>query len=199
MFHLVLALLGCLYGHSIPAAPVPKDEPNRSLYFPTLIGATQVFEDAAGEEHTVVVTAVKRKPNEQAWIVTAGWRDEKGRMTVSDTWEVSERGLYFLNEGDGRKTISRCHLNLSSRAGEKWDPHSEGELRGTFRCVTLKTQRIIVPAGAFDAVGVETYYGKDLVGTCWYAAGLGLVKSEMGSGDKKKTWMVLKSFTPKKK
>jgi hypothetical protein len=198
MFRFLLAVAGCLGSLGLSAAPVPKDEPNRSLYFPILRGAKWVREDAAGKEHTVVVTAVKQKPNERAWVVTAGWTDEKGRITDSDTWEVSEQGLFYLNECVGQKPVPRCHLKLPGLAGEKWDPYPEGERQGRVRCVTLKSQRIKVPAGEFDAVGVETYHGKELVTTCWYAAGVGLVKSELGGGDDKETWLVLKSFTPGK-
>jgi hypothetical protein len=72
------------------------------------------------------------------------------------------------------------------------DPESD------IRYVTLKPRRIKVPAGEFEAIGVEHWHGDEVFGTCWYAAGVGLVKSEIGSGDDAVTWMELKSFTPGK-
>jgi hypothetical protein len=196
MLRLTLAAFGCLCCYGLTAAPVPKEQPKPTLYFPTVVGTKWVHRDFKGNEHTRVVTAVKQKPGERAWVVTTGVLDAKGKVAVSDTWEVSEKGVFYLDTFDEQKPDWRCRLKLPALIGEKWDPNLGARPKSEARSVTLKPRRIKIPAGEFDAIGVERWHGDEVFGTCWYAAGVGLVKSEIGGGDDKETWMELKSFTP---
>jgi hypothetical protein len=199
MLRLTLAAFGCLCCYGLTAAPVPKEQPKPTLYFPTVVGTKWVDRIFNGNEITRVVTAVKQKPDERAWLVTVGGLDAKGKIAVTDTWEISEKGNFYLDEDREQKPVRRCHLKLPALIGEKWDPYLGAKPKSEFRSVTLKSRRIKIPAGEFDAIGVERWHGDEVFGTCWYAAGVGLVKSEIGGGDDKETWMELKSFTPGKK
>jgi hypothetical protein len=196
MLRLSLAAFGCLCCYGLTAAPVPKEQPKPTLYFPTVVGTKWVDRDFKGNEHTRVVTAVKQKPNERAWLVTVGGLDAKGKIAVTDTWEISEKGFFSLDEDSEQKLVRRCGLKLPALTGEKWDPNLGADPESDIRYVTLKPRRIKVPAGEFEAIGVEHWHGDEVFGTCWYAAGVGMVKSEIGSGDDAVTWMELKSFTP---
>lgn len=198
MLRLTLAAFGCLCCYGLSAAPVPKEQPKPTLYFPTVVGTKLVHQDLKGNDHTRVVTAVKQKPGERAWLVTVGGLDAKGKIAVTDTWEVSEKGVFYLDTFDKQKPDWRCRLKLPAVSGEKWDPNLGTDLEGEVHRRTLKPRRIKVPAGEFEAIGVESWWGKEIISTCWYAAEVGMVKSEVGSGDDAVTWMELKSFTPGK-
>lgn len=188
LFPLLLAL--ALPAAKAPSAPVPKDDGKKTkLYFPITVGAKWVYEGGR-EEQTEVVTAVEQKPKEQAWVVSTGLLNKEGKASPWAEWEVSERGLLLLKDKFGPAAGEQWWLKLPHKAGDKWDLVSEARLH----CVALEPKRVKVPAGEFDAVGVELYVGKGVLLTRWYAPEVGLVKV----GDEKDTMWALKSFTPGK-
>lgn len=177
---------------SAAAAPVPKDPPKPPpLYFPTTVGTRWVYE-VDGEERTEVVTAVEHKAKERVWIVSVGRVDKDGTVTAAEAWEVSHQGLVLVKGRGDRESRPFQFLKLPHRANEKWALHPDAQL--DFRCVALGPRRVKVPAGEFEAVGVEVYAGDALLTTRWYAPGVGLVRV----GDDKETRRALKSFTPGK-
>lgn len=168
-------------------APAPRAKPGEpTRYFPTAAGARWVYDHGDGER-TEVVTAAEHDAKERVWAVTVGRVGKAGKVSRQEVWEVSERGLFLAASPAGRKEPA-CFLKLPHKPGEEWEfaPGSE------IRCVAVKPRRVKVPAGQFDAVGVEMYLGTDLFVTRWYAPGVGLVKVE----DTKSVRCVLKTYTP---
>ena len=179
-----LALSG---GQTQAAAPVPTGGPDKPALYLTTRGAKWVYRGDDGTEHTDVVTAAV--PKGKGWVVTAGRAHGKGKTTDPTEWEMSERGLFVLSKADGKEPKARQFLKLPTEPGGEWRVAPGDDL---IRCVTLKPRRVEVPAGEFEAVGVETYLGDELAATRLYAVGVGLVKIERNG----KATLVLKSFNP---
>jgi hypothetical protein len=170
------------------AAPVPKERlvDKDVLYVPTKVGAKRVY-NRGDEEQTDVVTAVEHKPKEKVWVVTIGELDKDGKVFKEEKWEVSNQGLVLVH----RETDLRTFLKLPHRAGEMW---AFSPSLKNIECVALEKQRVEVPAGEFEAVGVEIQLqGGRVLKTWWFAPGVGLVRI----GNENSTY-VLKSFTPGK-
>ena len=186
MPRLLAASVALVITLNLVAAPVPKDVPKEQpLYFPTKVGTKWVYAHG-DEDQTEVITAAEYKTKERLWVVQVTTSNKEKRVTE---WEVSDQGLFWVMDR-GKERATQCWLKLPHKAGEKWDLVPEYR----FRCVTLESQKIKVPAGEFDAIGVEIYLGDTLFVTRWYAPGVGLVKL----ADEKSTRSVLKSFTPGK-
>jgi hypothetical protein len=194
---LLVLVSGPLATLPLGAAPVPKEAPKEELYFPIKKGTKWVY-DQGKEEKTEVVTAVEHKPKEKVWIVAVDLMNKDGKAAGKEKkWEVSNQGLVSVTPQKSWvsgeiKPRSLQHLKLPHVAGEKWAADMNPE--PSFRSVTLDKQKVKVPAGEFEAIGVETYLGDKLVVTRWYAPGVGLVRI----GDEKNPTYVLKSFTPGK-
>jgi hypothetical protein len=190
---LVLAAV-LLAAFQLGAAPVPKDRPADKdvLYFPTKVGAKWVYE--GNEGRTEVVTAVEQKPKEEVWVVTVDRVNKDGKVINEERkWEVSKQGLRLVGTWLTRDREPKPHtfLKLPHRAGEKWAFNPDLD---EFQCVALEKQRVKVPAGEFDAVGIEIQLGRKESITWWFAPDVGMVRM----GDEKKPSCVLKSFTPGK-
>lgn len=176
------------------AAPLPKDAP-KELYFPTTKGAKLVYKTGDAEE-VEVITSVELKDGET--IVTVCRELEGGKEAPYCKLSASADGLRLLEAGNGAKyDPPLLVLRAPAKAGEKWDVDSSlrgGEVKGSRTVVGM--EKVVVPAGTFDAVKVEAAYtngGEQRQGTYWYVQGIGPVKSI--NGDRTR---ILKSFTPGK-
>lgn len=197
------AALAALLLASAAAAPVRDGPP---VYFPTAVGAKWVYTDAAGSDHTEVVTAVERKDG--AVVVTVAYERGDGDLHPVKTVAVSETGLRQLSDGDHRYAPPSVLLRLPHRDGNAWRDDTEvvresRVYRGT--CTAHGPERVRVPAGVFEAVRVESEYTLNGIPcwlTVWFAPRVGAVKWSGGSGrkedDKRPNGQVLKRFTPGK-
>lgn len=158
-------------------------------YFPTKVGAKWIYE-LNGEEYTEVVTSVKQNVKGQGRVVAVGRLNKAGKVTPDTEWEVSDRGLVLIQRADDEEVFARRYLELPHRPDAKWCLSRKFQ---TMLCLAIKPERVKVPAGEYDAIGVELYFGTLLEETRWYALGVGLVKQVDAYG---KTALVLKSFTP---
>ena len=190
MSRVLACLLAILLLSGLDAAPIPKTTPKETkLYFPTTVGSKWVYQSEDGE-YTEVVKDVVNKEKERCWIVSVSRVDKDGKEVPSKEWEVSEGALILTKSAvSPKKRLAWPHLLLPHNPGKQWQFLPESD---SHPCVAIKPQRVKVPAGEFDAVGVELYSGRQLVETKWYAIGIGLVKRTDLDG---KVDLELKSFT----
>jgi hypothetical protein len=172
--------------------PPGSDQP---LYFPTKVGAKWVYGGYA--EVTLVVTAVEEKGG--VLFVDVGEVADGGKVVPYERMAVSSRGLCrVVNLG---MACDHTVLRLPWRPGDKWDAW-ESEGRQWLVVTAGRPERVVTPAGAFEAVrtdwdwrfapgGPESFKYSE-----WYAPGIGLVKKVFAGEDAPRT--VLKSFTPGK-
>ena len=173
------------------AAPIPKDTKKPVLYFPTKAGFEWKYEYKGGYIYNEKVTMVEQG-KEGAALVTAG----------GCTYEVSQRGVFAVANGDDPIDPPICHIKIPFKAGEKWEnkmTFQNKELNNGLRNV-VGIEKVEVPAGKFDAIRVEHWPStepgeKEIRHTIWYARDIGMVKLESTAEVYN---LVLKSFTPAK-
>ncbi|WP_020474455.1 TapB family protein [Zavarzinella formosa] len=204
MRHAVIALLAA--GLPLLGAPAPKEKDKPVLYYATKVGDKRVYERRTHEpnvadttsENTQLVTKVEEKDGR--FLVTI-----RSDITVPPrpdlTFEVSQKGLFTVAINGMEHALSRQLLKLPAKAGDSWESNPELP-KGSRTTYTMIGEEVIeVPAGKFKALRIESVWrvGGDLNGkqSCWYAPGVGLVKSlNEFPGIEQVT--VLKSFTPGK-
>jgi hypothetical protein len=182
-------------GYCAELAPPPR--PKTIYYFPVTVGAKRVYtcwykyakKDHQHLEFTEVVTAVK-DGKDGAKIVTVEHLDARGKTTSTEVYEVSERGLFIVEDSGGKPLDHpRCELKLPHKDGQTWCENPELDTNLTAH----GQEKHKVPAGDFDCIRVDFGFGKSShpFSTSWYAPGVGIVE-----------WMSqsivvsLKSFTP---
>lgn len=182
-----------------PAAPVAKDKPAETLYFPTTVGTKWVYEKSDKSEAVEVITATKQK--DEATLVSVGW-ERRGEVQPMLEVEVSEKGLAVRKTLVADLSEPLWLLRLPHTAGNKWGPVMAGEPWGRVvgKASSSGPERVEVPAGVYQAIRVDTEMphidGREGVtkSTTWYAPGVGVVKQARGDQVR-----VLKSFTLGKK
>jgi hypothetical protein len=198
------------------AAPVPKG-PAEKPYIATAAGTVLVYswtttDDKGGasrNEVAEVVTAVK--PMDAGLVITRSHKLEGSEYAASDTFLLSEKGLFTTGTSMTGPGISgergwkfdppACLLKLPFKDGAKWEydiPAQPGGLVGVKATNTaFGPEEVTVPAGKYMAIRVEqrstTTNGTEVTTTFWYAREVGLVK--MANAD---VVQELKSFTPPK-
>jgi hypothetical protein len=191
---LLVLVSGPLATLPLGAAPVPKEAPKEELYFSIKKGTKWVYEyrdGALNKEVTETATSVEYKPKEGVWIVTLGLENKNGKMPDEYKWEVSKQGLVDTWIHEGVETKPERSLKLPHLANEKWECYPGDK---DFHCVTLDKQKVKVPAGEYEAIGVERHHKGGPSQQYWYALNVGIVRI----GDEKNPYSVLKSFTPGK-
>lgn len=195
MFRLLIITTSAALVTVAPAAPIPEAAKQPPLYFPTKVGTKCVY-DQNGTEETVVVTEVERKGD--GWLVTRELQPKVGKRRPKDVVHVSPAGLLVHSEAGDVYDPPLRMLRLPL-AGAGWTTEAACGSRPTklsIACTAAKGGRVKVAAGEFETVKVGCTFTLDggikLVGTLYFAAGVGLVKSEVNS----KTQSELKSFTP---
>jgi hypothetical protein len=202
---MAVAALATVLGIAVaPAAPVPKSTQNPPLYYPTRVGATWVYQhEESGELTTERVTDVVEKNG--AMIVTVS-KVTDGARYAPRIYAVNRSGVYVLYAGTARFNPPVCDIMSPCKPGDKWDVVTGlAEIPPSFssRRTVVAVERVEVPAGRFDAVRVAvSYHQDDRPGppryTCWFAAGVGVVKVASGDRTDRRSDKVLKSFNPGK-
>jgi hypothetical protein len=201
---LLVLFVGGLAVSLMQATPAPKNAKKPVLYFPTEVGTRWVF-DSGGSITTKVITKVEE--NDSVVLVSVASEGKDGKAKAGEQVEVSKDGFRFVYPNGRKDTI----LKLPLHVGEEWT-YDRTRLDGTlFELVRLRAfgpEKVTVPAGAFEAIRVETERSMSgLAGeveavnidcpteTFWYAPNVGMVKytNSKHHGD-----YVLKSFTPGK-
>lgn len=186
------AVLGAAAVTVTSAAPVPRDA-SGDPYFATEVGAKWVYE-SGGIETVEVVTDVQS--NDGVVVVTVG-EEARGIVLPRRTVSWSSDGLRLVNEESYIYEPPLLLLRTPVKAGDKWETNSVWRGLGPFvfkdSRTVIRTEKVEVPAGTFEAVRIESEYAFQSVtgkGTYWYVRGLGPVKTEFGD-----TGRVLKSFS----
>lgn len=177
-----------LVGSAALPAPVPDHiKPKKALlYFPTTVGTKWVYQ-SRDQEWTQVVTAVAEKDG--VFVVTYDTLAADGTTEHQYKRAVSEYGISQVTGKQVKLDPKQLCLKLPHKELETW---KDEELEVIYK--SLKSERVKVPAGIFDAIPVEmetTTGHRVLTVTEWYAPGVGVVKRSHGG-------VVMKSFTPGK-
>ncbi len=183
------------------AAPVPKDTKKPVLYFPTKVGAKWVYEFEGGSTYADVVTEVEEGKDE-ALLVSVGHQFDNGEVFITHKYELSPKGLFAVALELNAYDPPICLFKLPFKASEKWENKTKlgGEAvnHGARRVIGI--EKVEVPAGKFEAIGVEYWPSvkpeeKAIRHLEWYAPDIGMVKLE---STVKEYNRVLKSFKPGK-
>ena len=180
-----------------PAAPVPPDDGQRNLYFPTRKGVKWVYQSAKGTTSTEVVTDVKE--NSGVFTVWVG-QEVDGKIEPLHTLAVSQKGVFLVAErGQTTYDPPLCELKLPLPRGEMWEMRTKlvmkNDSSNLTASYTAQAETVKVPAGKFEAVRVMAKSQLDedeghFRATFWYARGVGVVKFESGNVRRE-----LKTFT----
>lgn len=169
------------------AAPRPKGD-KATLYYPTNLGDRWILGRGTGADAMEI-------PEKE--VVDVDWKDGAARVTVKTgesriTFEVSDRGVYWIaNDGENLEK-PWCYLKLPAKRGEKWENTGAG---ATTAYAVVSEEQVETPAGKFTALKVEVSEAGKVRMTNWWAPGVGLIKQDDGSP----RMLVLKSFTPGRK
>ena len=112
--------------------------------------------------------------------------------------KVGADGLTELAEGPDEIHPPMHRLKIPFESGKKWKTYTGGWMQFNGMMTAYGPEQVIVPAGTFEAIRVETEYpqrsGKSITAKYWYAPQTGVVKYVYGDHTR-----VLKSFTAGKK
>jgi len=177
---------------------VPRPKGGETVFFPTKVGDTSVYEVTTGgggaSERTTVVKRVEEIDG--GWAVSVESGPRKAR------YDVTEKGVH-MSHGEGRDvTPPMPMLKLPAADTPAWEYQTKD---GDGKAIRLGfkvsgEEEVMVPAGTFKAVRVEvtrTAGGDKVNGTVWFAPRVGPVKQVTEAGKTVRT-EVLKSFTPGK-
>lgn len=179
-FVVLVALASFGTGAAAAGAPVPKDAGKNVVYFPTAVGAKWVYETAAGELESAVVSEVDK--TDGGLIVSRAGVD--GTRTAYTKMIVSADGLQQAREGaDDLGWV----LKTNVKAGDSWQMPEGGKR------TVHGPEQVKVPAGTFTALRV-VWEQNGATYTSWYAPGIGEVKRVAKRGDAETVTRALKSF-----
>jgi len=162
-----------------PATPAPRLKDKEPRYFyPTRVGEKRVFM-IGDQERTIEVTEVKEEEKSLV-VITSGLDGQRIRTT--ETYRVSDKGLFRLAIGNQTFLEPLCMLKLPFEKDEQWkfDNRPKFPDWGTF--TSVGRERVEVPAGRFDTVRIELDRNPPQRATYWYAEGIGLVKAVYADG-----------------
>lgn len=155
----------------------------------------------------------KLKSNQPGWSETVTKVEEKdgkyavtierddGRRKTETVYEVSKDGLYRKTTGGKAEAEPVLLLKLPYKEGTTWTaerpgPFGAGGPKAKVTYTVGKEEVVERAAGKYKAFRLESVAesgGETRKQTDWYAAGIGLIKSEMPGGV-----IELKAFTPGK-
>ncbi len=184
---------------------VPEAGVKKELYFPTIVGAKKVMEHqgpGGTSETTETVTQVEEKDG--MYTVTVERENMRKELTTA-VYRVSARGVFLVSVGDAVNDPPAAVLKRGVKVGYTWASQEKmptvangiGGRTSKWTYYTLGPEEVVeVPAGRFRAVRVDAVGDQRVPRfSYWYAAGVGVVKTETQMGDT--TWVsTLKSFTP---
>jgi hypothetical protein len=177
------------------AAPKPKQASKGPVYQPTAVGTKWVYDDHGKDWTQEIVDAVSRDGE----TVLSIRINDNFNVTVA----VTATGVF--DRGAAGFAFDTCQLKLPVTAGQTWEVSiapQPGLLDFAGTMTVGRPEKVEVPAGTFEAIPVRleqtSQNGKKLdtpeVTTCWWAEGVGVVRLQSGTTDRK-----LKTFIPVKK
>jgi hypothetical protein len=209
MFRLVTFTLLAAFVAS--AAPVPKGSEKR-FYFPLTVGAKWVMEQKAEDTvRTTTQTVIKVEGKDGKYLVTVE-RENAPVTRAVEVFEVTDEGVSRVSQGVVESKEPVPLLKLGVKVGDKWEVEEVVAIGprgpdGSPRSITAKVtytagneEEVEVPVGKFKAMKVErefTRRGLTTKSTTWYAARVGVVKTESSMADRKLI-AALKEFMPGK-
>lgn len=177
---LLLAILGIgLFLATVPAAPVPREERAAPLYYPTAVGTRLIFGSKQTRKRAEVVTAVEVTGGTTVVTVAV----ETGGQVTSHRKLIQRRDGLFVAEEAGREGPPEwCLLQFPVAVGARWEVDVRSRRRPPVRwTMTARApEQVRVPAGTYQAVPVDWVASTNpsRVVKHWYAAGVGLVRTE---------------------
>jgi hypothetical protein len=207
MFHRVVGPITCclLLSWAVLAAPRKGDSPP-AYYFPSKAGDKLVYDVTDGRqswEWILEVTEARQKGT--AVLVTLRGTEGGQRVPVPHQYEVSDKGVYLVAEGDFVLKLPECILSLPFQKGEAWETTyttRDGDTIKTKR-TSADEEDVEVPAGKLRCVRIKSEWvvqGVTYTRTRWDAPRYGMVKEFVVGKDNVRAdyvrTTVLKSFTP---
>ena len=206
-----LATFTLLAASVASAAPVPKGS-EKGFYFPLAVGAKWVTEQKAeGAVSTTTQTVTRVEGKDGKYLVTVE-RENAPAARAVEVFEVTDKGVSRVSQGgvEGKEPVPL--LKLGVKPGDTWEVEevvaigprgADGSPLSISAKVTYTAgdeEVVEVPGGKFKAMKVErefTRRGMTTKGTTWYAAGVGVVKTESDQAGRKRT-TALEEFSPGK-
>jgi hypothetical protein len=178
---------------AIPAAPRLKERTDLS-YFPTEVGTQWVYE-AGNIEVTRFVRQAEKVDG--ATLITIGQVNTRKPPHIIQRLRVSNQGIFEVENYLGEVDPPRCLLRLPHRTGSRWGYNRRKDTTALWfddEEATAHEEEVVVPAGRFRAIRVESQHRKggkpEETHAIWYAPGVGPVKCTAGSSPP----MLLKCF-----
>ena len=163
-------------GAPVPTHLMPKDLP---LSFPTQVGTTWVYETPGGEK-TVVIT--ESKEQDGATVVTSMFVRPDGTKTPNQVLSITDVGVFVISIEGLQYDEPWCLVKFPYRQSQTWVVKKNGPgVNGDGIYTAGPFEELRVPAGCFTAARIS-YNGTlkkpgMVVGTYWYAHGVGLVNA----------------------
>ncbi|VTR92140.1 unnamed protein product [Gemmata massiliana] len=187
-------LLLAVFAIALPAAaaaPVPKHlmPKGSQMSFPIQVGTTWVYETPQGEKTVVIIES---KEQNGTTVTTSMFVQPDGKKAPHQVLSISDTGVFVISIGDTHYAEPWCLVKFPYRENETWIVKKGVAGDGVYTAGPF--EKLKVPAGHFTAARIS-YNGTlmkpgMIVGTYWYAHGIGLVNSCDA--------FKLKSFTPGK-
>jgi len=168
------------------------------------VGDKLVYEQQDGDQswdYVLEVTDARQKG--AALVVTVRGAEGDGTSEPRQ-YEVSDKAVYRVGEGDAVLESPECYLRLPAKKGETWETaHTHEGEAVTVKYTVGGEEEVEVPAGKFRCIRIESECVFKEVNdkrTLWWAPRCGMVKGVLVGTDKVGTQYacttVLKSFAP---
>jgi hypothetical protein len=171
---------------SLPSAPDTEPKP----FHPTAVGTKWVYQNDDREQTVVLETVEKQGTRTVVTLVEHLKGDETHPY---ETMAIAGNGLFRVDVIGLKGKQPMCLLQLPPKAGDKWEIPLADKPLGPMTVSTIALEEVTVPAGTYKAWRVEANFPGKPIGTCWFAPGVGLVKSTWSGGKQE-----LRSFSPGK-
>jgi hypothetical protein len=203
----VVGLTVCclLLAWGLVAAP-RKDDPSPVYYLQSTVGDKSVYVSNDGDQSWDYVLEVTAARHEGAILLVTLQGGAAGKEPQSYRYEVSEKGVCKVAQGETVLEVPECFLRLPFKKGVTWEitQTQDGETYTTQYAVGGE-EEVEVPAGKFRCVSIESvcaFKGITWTYTEWVAPRYGMVKELLvgKDNDSVRTDYVrtsaLKFFTP---
>jgi hypothetical protein len=179
------------------SATAEKSKPAAGDYFPLRVGDSWIYRNTSGDgEYSLKVLSEEKQPDGSARYLVEMRSGVKIHSWYSKNsgWVLMHAERYPEHEGlEAKYEPAKQYLQNPLVAGSKWEwkgkDHTQTERTENNQVAGFET--VIVPAGKFRAMKVVSQVGGAatlMTKTCWYADGVGLVKSTTEGGQIKYGW-----------
>jgi hypothetical protein len=173
----------------------PKPEVKKPpVYMPTAVGTTWVYDDE-GQEWAEEVTKAEVKGDQTVVTIRCG---APGESAIDRTVAVSAAGVFERAHGPYKFDPALCLLKLPAKADQAWNeklaPQKGLTLNYEGRRVAGAPEKVVVPAGTFEAVPVRLEISAEddvklerprVLHTMWWAPDVGVVRLQAEGIDRK--------------